>query len=229
MNIELATLDLRCRDLNNRDELPDAQRQRASRFATTDLQRRYVAAHVGLRRLLGNRLRIPPHEIRLVTGAFGKPALAPEMRTIDLRFNLTHSADVALVALAAGVEVGVDVERSAPDMREHDITASALSPRERAALASLPEPDRAQAFLRLWVRKEAVLKAVGTGLTVPLSLVDVWSPRADTSGSLTLSWGKSAGTLVGWKDLAPEGMRAAGAVAACGFPQFQLLHMRTRA
>ena len=209
-------MNLRCPELDSHAELSPTERRRAARFATVELQRRYTAAHVGLRRVLGRRLQIPAADVRIVRGTFGKPALAPHVSTLDLRFNISHSVDIALVALTVGVDVGVDVEWFAQDFCARDITTTALSSRESAELASLPEPARNRAFLRLWVRKESILKAVGIGLAAPLPAIDVWSTQADTSGSITWPPGGPRGMLVEWQDVALEGIPAICTVAACG-------------
>jgi 4'-phosphopantetheinyl transferase len=112
---------------------------------------------------LGRSLQIEPREIQFVAGAQGKPAIAggPE-------FNLAHSGDVALIALARDRAVGVDVEqvRAMPDA--DGIAARFFSAGEQAALAALPAAERQAAFFNIWTRKEAFIKATGAGLSFPL-------------------------------------------------------------
>lgn len=223
--IELVILDLNDPDLSNFDELPPGQRERASRFATPTLVRRHIAAQVGLRRNLAHRLGVRPSDVRLATSTFGKPALAPNTWGIDLRFNLAHSADIALIAFAVGFEVGVDVEvglSSKWGVGESGVAGTVLSASERAALAALPEHDRARRFLHFWVRKESVLKAVGAGLAVPLYMVDTASPESEANGSIALDWDGSNGGRIWWQDVALDEQRAAAAVA-CGRPHFELV------
>jgi 4'-phosphopantetheinyl transferase len=156
-------------------ELLDAQeRARAARFAFERDRRRYIDAHVALRRLLAERTGRRPGALEFEIGAFGKPRLAGMPR---FAFSLSHSEDLALIALAdgvdPGVEIGVDLERVRP---LHDLDALALqclTAAERLQLAALPAPQRPLAFLQCWTRKEACLKALGTGLQIEPSIVDV--------------------------------------------------------
>jgi 4'-phosphopantetheinyl transferase len=146
--------------------------QRAARFVFARDRRRYLAAHTALRQVLGQQVGTAPRDLRFTHGEFGKPAL------LDARcsFNLSHSDDDAAVLLADAGEVGVDLEalRAMPD-------ASALAQRhfsaeENAALEGLGARDRDAAFLTCWTRKEACLKAIGSGLSI--------APRTFTAGVL---------------------------------------------
>lgn len=148
------------------DLLSEAEWVRARRFAFEHLRRRYCAARSALRVLLSQRLNVAAADVRFVEGANGKPYVegAPECA-----FNLSHSDDVALIAIAQHAtrdEVGVDVEILRP-MRD----ALALAERnytepECAPLRPLEGLARDTEFLRIWTRKEACLKALGSGLSV---------------------------------------------------------------
>jgi len=140
------------------------ERERASRFVFARDRRRFLAAHVALRRLLARRTDAPAAELCFVAGPFGKPRLAGP--SCDCSFNLSHSADIALIALAPDGEVGVDIEmlramEDAPALSERNFTA-----RECAELAELAADARDRAFLSCWTRKEACLKAIGSGLSI---------------------------------------------------------------
>jgi 4'-phosphopantetheinyl transferase len=148
---------------------PD-ERARADRFAVPVHRCRFVAAHGLLRCLLGAYLDAPPARLAIQTGPEGKPSLG---RGEDLRFNLSHSGDLGLVAVAWGREVGIDVEAVRPLDDLEGLVSRCLSDSERAAYAELPEPARLSAFYQAWVRKEAFLKALGTGLSRPLDSFDV--------------------------------------------------------
>ncbi|WP_086729386.1 4'-phosphopantetheinyl transferase family protein [Streptomyces carpinensis] len=146
------------------------ERRRAFAFARAAYRDRYVTAHTELRRLLAVRLGIAPRQVTLarepcpVCGApHGRPAVAAGAP----HFSLAYSADLCLIALAA-TPVGVDMEAVPPP----DVAAQlacGLHPRERTELAALPEEERPLAFTRIWVRKEAYLKGLGTGLAKGLS------------------------------------------------------------
>jgi len=148
--------------------LDEAERGRAGRFVQPVHRDRFIAAHGYLRRLLGRSLQMEPREIQFIAGAQGKPAIAG-----GLEFNLAHSGDIALIALARDRAVGVDVEqvRAMPDAE--GISGRFFSTGEQAALAALPVAVRQAAFFNIWTRKEAFIKAIGLGLSFPLDAFTV--------------------------------------------------------
>lgn len=136
--------------------LSSDERHRAARFRFERDRRRFLAARGALRDILAGYLGLDPGEVRFSYGPAGKPALAP-----FLGFNLSHSGDLALCAVAAGREVGVDLERVHPVRRLERIAARFFPLGERAALDRLPKPEKTEAFLRLWTRAEALYKVAG--------------------------------------------------------------------
>ena len=104
----------------------------------------------------------PARPVRVVRTPSGKP----ELEGADLAVSLAHSGEVVLVAVASAEDVGVDVEALRPDAARWALVRQALTEREQRRLGSLAQPDRAESFLRVWTRKEAILKAAGTGLAV---------------------------------------------------------------
>jgi 4'-phosphopantetheinyl transferase len=147
------------------DALSPYEHARAQRFAFDVHRRRYVCAHVALRQLLSARAGVPMTDLQFGFGRYGKPYLcAPHA---SLAFNLSDSQDVALIAMSPRIEIGVDVEvlREVPDAL--DLARAHFTATEQAALA---EAERAGArdrgFLTGWTRKEACLKAIGSGLSV---------------------------------------------------------------
>jgi 4'-phosphopantetheinyl transferase len=151
------------------DVLDAAEAARRDAFVHVGDADRYAVAHVGLRVLLGRWVGVEPGALEFERrpaggGPHGKPALRGGG---ELCFSLAHAGRVALYALAS-VEVGVDVEPRRP-IAELEGIAESLHARERAALAALPPDERADALLCCWTRKEALLKARGLGLTVPLA------------------------------------------------------------
>jgi len=131
--------------------LSSDERERAARLTRPEP---WIVARAALRTALGARLGVPAAEVEFAEGPHGKPEL-PGMR---LRFNLSHSGERAVIAMADGVEVGIDVERTARSSRAVERT---LTDGERAAL---PAGDRHVELLRVWCRKEALAKAIGGGL-----------------------------------------------------------------
>jgi 4'-phosphopantetheinyl transferase len=144
---------------------PD-ERSRSGRLRFECDQRRFVVAHGALRDLLARYLKTQPGDISFVTNPFGKPALAPGFDG-GLRFSLAHSADLALIAIAADADIGVDVEhiRASPDYA--DIARHFFSAAEVDDLNRLPQHRYAEAFLTCWTQKEACAKASGDGLAFP--------------------------------------------------------------
>lgn len=141
---------------------------RARAFRSPAHQRRFVVARGALRSLLSERLDTPPSAIRFTYGDHGRPELPDLQNPADIRFNVSHSHELALIAVTAGARVGVDVEHVRP-LRDLDALISRFfSAEEARSLAPLAPQDRLAAFYACWTRKEAYLKATGSGLTVPL-------------------------------------------------------------
>ena len=126
-----------------------------------------------LREILGGYLALPPARLRFEQNAWGKPMLAE--CAVPLRFNVAHTADVALYAVAMDRPVGIDVEQIRPVEHLDRLVARYFSPAERAAFGGLRLSPRQQltAFFATWVRKEAYMKARGAGFALPLSAFDV--------------------------------------------------------
>jgi 4'-phosphopantetheinyl transferase len=153
--------------------LSETERQRASRFAFDRDRRRFTIARARLRQLLSARLDVRPESVDLAYGAHGKPLLGGPFVDSDLRFNVSHSDDVAVYALSRGREIGIDVEavRMIPDA--DDIAVRFFSRREAEAYLALDPSDRPGGFFNCWTRKEAFIKALGDGLHHPLDSFDV--------------------------------------------------------
>lgn len=142
---------------------------RAARFHFKRHRRRFTVARGVLRNLLALYLHREPDALPLVRGAQGKPGLAEAWGDFDLRFNVAHSGEIALFALARGREVGVDLERIRPMPDAGKLAARFFSVPEKEALARLPAAEQEAAFFRCWVQKEAFIKATGRGLSQGLS------------------------------------------------------------
>jgi 4'-phosphopantetheinyl transferase len=143
--------------------LSSDERERAQRFHRESDRRRFTVRRGRLRALLAGYLDATPAEIVLALDDRGKPRLrSPDFTW--LRFNLSRSAEVVVFAVAHSREVGVDVEQVRPDFPVDEVARRFLTVDERAALASLPDQGRVEAFFATWTRKEAYLKALGVGL-----------------------------------------------------------------
>lgn len=146
--------------------------QRARRFYFESDRRRFIVTHGLLRTLLGWVLTIAPAQVQLCYGPNGKPAMSEAHGDRSIRFSLAHSHDLALIGITRGREIGVDIEQIIPMQDLEGIGHQCLSDQERTALDSLSVSDRNAAFFTYWTRKEALVKAIGTGLTFPLCQLD---------------------------------------------------------
>lgn len=126
----------------------------------------WVAARVALRRVLGCHLGLAPGQVALETGANGKPRLAPRGGQ-DLRFNLSHSGDVALIAVRLDFEVGIDVEERRPGVDGAAIARHVFTAPGHTAMTALAAEEPGETFFRSWVRREALAKAAGRGIVSP--------------------------------------------------------------
>jgi len=153
--------------------LSEDEKERAARFKFAKDQRLYVAAHAALRSLLADYLRVAADTIHFVSGPHGKPAIAPPLAAGGLEFNLSHSHEVALVAVARQRAVGVDVEFVKRKFSFDDLARRFFTTKEVAALFELPQPLQREAFFQCWTSKEAFLKAKGTGMSGKLDEVAI--------------------------------------------------------
>jgi 4'-phosphopantetheinyl transferase len=142
-----------------------AERDRAASFRFEDSRRQFVVARGALRKLLGEYLCVPPAEIELMSDQHGKPQLAVSQTAARLRFNISHSGNLALIAVADGCEVGVDIEQLHRVGHLEQIARRFFHPEEAKEVLGTQVDLRDLAFLRCWTRKEAVLKAFGAGIT----------------------------------------------------------------
>lgn len=153
--------------------LASDERARAERFHFERDRRRFTVARGVLRTLLGRYLGTDPRAVAFGYESHGKPVLADPFAAHGLRFNVSHSGEMALFAFARGREVGVDVEEVRRMEDGLDIAVRFFSEAEVAAFRALPEEIRDDAFFNCWTRKEAYIKAVGEGLSFPLHVFDV--------------------------------------------------------
>jgi 4'-phosphopantetheinyl transferase len=150
--------------------LSQAERVRADRFQFPHDRRRFAVSHGCLRMLLGRHLGMDPAVMEFDHTEYGKPFLA---RAPDFHFNLSHSGERALFALSADHLVGVDIEFLHKEVDALALARRYFAPNECASLEAMPAERRQRAFFACWTRKEAVLKAMGAGLTVPLDQFEV--------------------------------------------------------
>ncbi len=144
--------------------------ERAARFRLAADADRFAAGRGALRVVLGRWLGLAPEAVRFGSLPNGKPVLAGHA---EPQFNLSHSGEWVLIAVARGRRVGVDVERERDDTDSGEIARRYFSANEADTFNRLPPEAQPEAFFRCWTRKEAYIKARGDGLSFPLDQFDV--------------------------------------------------------
>lgn len=147
------------------------ERLRADRFHYERDRRRFIVARGTLRMLLSSYLDIPPTGITFGYTKHGKPFVTSA--GTQIHFNVSHSEERALYVISRKYPVGVDVEYLNRNIAYNGLAKRFFTYDERAALQRLPKSDRQRAFLACWTRKEAIVKAMGDGLSLPLDQVEV--------------------------------------------------------
>jgi 4'-phosphopantetheinyl transferase len=155
------------------DLLCSSEHERAERFKFDRHRRRFVVAHAALRSILSQYLETAPLNLQFVNGVNGKPRLADELAGSGVQFNLTHSYEMALLAVAQRREIGIDIELVKEDYAFDEVAARFFTERELAAFRALPVKLQRRAFFKCWTSKEAFLKAKGTGLSGKLDEVEI--------------------------------------------------------
>ncbi len=145
--------------------LSDEEQARARRFVRAEDQQSFTAAHGALRLLLGAMFDVAPQSLAFAANAYGKPSLAPG-RGVD--FNMSHSGGIVLIGFARRIAIGVDVEARRMMTERAAIVRRYLHPGEAADFARVPPAEAEDAFFRCWSRKEAVVKALGLGMSFDL-------------------------------------------------------------
>jgi 4'-phosphopantetheinyl transferase len=187
--------------------LDAGERARASRMRPAGHRARWITAHALQRRELASFLGCPPDAVRYGRSPQGRPYLAAPLPAAP-DFNISHSGDLLLLGIATRGRIGVDVEGWVPgEGADRTPLWDTLSPRERAWTEVQHDPFAA--FVRLWTRKEAIVKALGLGLPDDLAALDVCLPDGAQHAVLPTPWGDSVRVA----DLpAPPGYHAAVAL-----------------
>jgi 4'-phosphopantetheinyl transferase len=177
-------------------ELAADEVAKAAEFASAAARRRFVVARGTLRALLGDLLSRPPRSIQIEAGPSGKPRLADGERRLG--FNVTHSGGLALICVAEGFEVGVDLEHLRPVPAAIAIARRRFAPAEARFVEEGAASDIDRRFLLCWTRKEALAKAIGAGLSFDLRSFSV--PLDSTGGIVSLE-GPDGGRTQRWQIL----------------------------
>jgi 4'-phosphopantetheinyl transferase len=210
--LDVWSIDLRAPQ-GEAEILDPLERARAARFVIDAPRLQFSRARAGLRRILGRSLGRDPREIAFEIGRHGRPSLPAALATSasgTVDFNLSHSGELALVAVAfpgsaRAVQLGVDVEEERGNRPFDRLAERFFAPPEVAQYRVFPAAERVSAFYRGWTRKEAYLKAWGTGLTFSSRRFVVDLDPAPSSGELLRATEMAGDDGAGWRfaDLAP--------------------------
>jgi 4'-phosphopantetheinyl transferase len=156
------------------DCLDESEKTQVRSFATKTLSRRYVVAHSLVRHVLGRYLGCSPRHIVFTRNEHGKPfAHMGGRASSPVNFNLSHSDELAAIAIARDPRVGIDIECHREINDALALAKEIFTPDEQTMLAAMSPPHQRNEFFRLWARKEAVIKGLGTGLFGNASSIDV--------------------------------------------------------
>ena len=169
--------------------LRDEEIQRAARFRDPRDQERFKGCRSALRAILGECLERSPADIPLKFAEHGRPEVADDDR---IQFNVSHSDDLGLIAVAQSAPLGVDVEAIREMKNALPLARRYLTAAESAAVESADDENRVTAYLRCWTRKEALLKSTGHGLTRDTRTVETGPGPTET----LLEWPASSGSHV---------------------------------
>ncbi|MGA8222505.1 MAG: 4'-phosphopantetheinyl transferase superfamily protein, partial [Candidatus Acidiferrales bacterium] len=156
-----------------RDVLSEDEIEKADRFRFELDRRRFAIAHAGMRKILAGYLGCDAKQLIFEYDEKGKPRLRDTFNARELNFNLSHSGQLSLLAVAPKISVGIDIETVNPKFTCQEIAGRFLSRDEIRNLLTLPEEQRTEAFFTCWTRKEAYIKARGDGLSIPLNSFSV--------------------------------------------------------
>ena len=169
-NLDTPAMVEQCRAVLSPDELV-----RAARFHFKEDAEQFIAARGAVRMILARYLCEDPENLVFRVGNHGKPFVFHPF--MDIRFNVSHSRDLAIIAVSRGREVGVDVEWIQHDMTFEPIAEHYFEPHENWDLRTAPKSERVSRFFDLWTQKEARLKAEGVGLVASPARESSWSVR----------------------------------------------------
>lgn len=151
--------------------LSDDERKRAGNYYAKFLSDRYIISHGILRLILSRYTERSPKNLRFVTNKYGKPFL----KDSEIKFNMSHSRNMVSYIIAFDNAVGIDIEFNNDSLDVTQLSKSVLSPKEITILNALNPKERYEVFYSLWTKKEALIKAIGSGLSYPISSIDALS------------------------------------------------------
>lgn len=163
--------------------LSQEERERASRFVTQRLSTRFSVCRAAVRVVLADYMSVIPRKVQFFHTDKGKPYVKGTGTGRELRFNVSHSEDVAVLGITWQREIGIDVEAKREIGHVEQLVDRCLGPLEKKAFRRRERASTSDLFLRYWTHKEAYLKAIGEGLQIPMSSVE-FDLEAEGSGRL---------------------------------------------
>jgi phosphopantetheine--protein transferase-like protein len=157
--------------------LSGQEKIQAEGFVNNTLKDKYILSHGLLRYLLSLYVERNPQDIQYLVNQFGKPFLKDDNCT--LQFNMSHSKDYAVYIIALEDQVGIDIEWKDKDINIQEIFELVLSPTEVTNFNQLNSEEKFHAFYCIWTKKEAIIKAIGQGLSYPIKTIEVMNSIHD--------------------------------------------------
>lgn len=168
------------------DHLSADEISRASQYRNKIDRQRYRKSRSVLRIILSGYISVEPSKIRLEIGQHGKPGLSRKIHSPSIEFNISHSNKLMLFAFARSRRVGVDIEHVRPFPELAHLVNRYFTERESSAIRSISKQQRTSSFFSGWTRKEALLKAIGKGLQIPLNTFEVSLDPSEEEPRLSL-------------------------------------------
>ncbi len=156
--------------------LSDAEKARSEQFKFFKHRKHFIASHGFLHAVLANYLDTEAATIEFDYGDNGKPSIISEQNTRDIKFNLSHSGNLAILAVSNSFDVGIDIECIERKTDWRGISQRFFTHREQAEITRLTEDQQKAAFYQVWTRKEARMKVTGDGLKLPPGQFEVSVP-----------------------------------------------------
>lgn len=167
---------------------------RANNLQLDTTRQRYIAVHGQLRLLLANVLNTNPQQLRIARNHYGKPYLNDYP---EVAFNLSHTANKLAVVIGFKCQLGVDIERVKPRDNVKALVTRCFAEEEQAYWQQQPKLEQLRVFYRFWVRKEALVKAIGRGIALGLSQCVINPENPSRLLRLPAGYGQPADWLIG--------------------------------
>ncbi len=147
------------------------EKEKALAYRFANDRNRFILGRGAIRRWVGQRLNIKAEDLRIVENEYGKPMVSPEMNFAKIDFNISHSGDLIALALGTDRPIGIDIEQIRPLEESDQLTQQSFDANEKQLYFSANRNTRSRLFLNTFSQKEACLKQIGVGLSLPMSQV----------------------------------------------------------